>query len=117
MSNGDLNIPAIDNGSQPWESELTDADLVGLVGMFVDELPVQVAAIEKAMGERDIAALGKLIHQLKGSAGEYEFLSITDAAKVVEAGANADHNLATPEQQTRTRADLCRRARASSSIA
>ena len=117
ISKGDSNMPTSDSGSQPLVSELTDADMVELVEMFVDELPDRLAAIEKAMNEQDLIALAKLTHQLKGSAGGYGFPSITDAAKAVETSAKADQDLATLEQQTRALADLCRRARATTATA
>ena len=105
-------MPTNDGESLPLLSELTDADMVELVEMFVDELPDRLAAIEKAMNEQDLVALAKLTHQLKGSAAGYGFPSITDAAKVVESSANTDNDLAALAEQTRALVDLCRRARA-----
>jgi len=52
--------------------------------MLVGELPDKIAALEKAIGGQDIAAVATLAQQLKGSAGGYGFPSITQAAKVLE---------------------------------
>ena len=94
-------------------SELVDDDMLELVEMFVEELPDKITAIEKAIGEQDLAMLATLAHQLKGSAGGYGFPSITDSATKIEHGAKASENLETLKSQIGALADLCRRARAS----
>ena len=94
-------------------SELTDQDMLELVEVFVGELPDRIAAIEKAIGEQDLAAIATLTHQLKGSAGGYGFPAITDAAKLVESSAKAGADLDTLAERARSLAKLCGRARAS----
>ena len=106
-------MPSQENTPHALVSELTDEDMLELVEMFVGELPDKVAAIEKAVGEQDLATLATLTHQLKGSAGGYGFPSISDSAMGIEKGAKASEELETLEPQIRALADLCRRAKAS----
>ena len=89
-----------------------DADMAGLVREFVAELPQRVEAIAHALDREDLAALARLTHQLKGSAGGYGFPSITDAAAVLEGGARARQDLETLRGHLERLADLCRRATA-----
>ena len=91
-------------------SELEDDDMLELVEMFVDGLPEKVAAIEKAVDERDLAALGVLSHQLKGSAGGYGFPTMTDAAQLPNASVKAGDEQGTVAEQARALVDLCSRA-------
>lgn len=105
-------MPTQGNPTDPLYSELMDDDLLDLVEMFVAELPERIAAIKTAINEEDIAALGSLAHQLKGSAGGYGFPSISDAARAVESSAKAGEDAQTLLEQVRALADLCDRARA-----
>ncbi len=109
---GDTPTSAEEETSDALVSELVDDDMVELVEMFVGELPDRIAAIEKAIGERDLAALATLAHQLKEAAGGHGFPAITEVAKEIETGASSQEDLATLMEQTRALADLCRRARA-----
>ena len=100
------------NTAGPVVSELAnDPDMAELVEMFVNELPDRTAAIQKALADQDLEALGRLAHQLKGSAGGYGFPSITDAAKALEAGARMDEDLVSLLSQVKKLVSLCERAR------
>ena len=52
--------------------------------LFVDELGSRVDSIRQAFVEEDVAALRRIAHQLKGSAGGYGFDPIGDAASRLE---------------------------------
>jgi len=91
-------------------SEETDDDMLELVEMFVAELPDKIATMEKAIDEQNLASLGMVAHQLKGSAGGYGFPTITDAAGILEASAKTGAELETIAEQVRALAELCGRA-------
>lgn len=100
------------NNPDPVVSELAnDPDMEELVEMFVNELPGKAAAIQKALADQDLETLGKLAHQLKGSAGGYGFPSITDAANALEASARVDEDLVSLVAQAKELTSLCERAR------
>ncbi len=112
ISKGETAMPTEENAPDALVSELTDDDMLELVEMFVGELPEKIAGMEKAIGEQDLATLGTLVHQLKGSAGSYGFPTITDAARAVEASAKTGEEPETLAEQIRALTELCGRARA-----
>jgi len=96
---------------QPLVSEMAnDPDMSELVQMFLDELPDRMAALQKAFTDGDVAALIRLAHQLKGSAGGYGSPSITGAARVLEGAAKANADMAALQDKLDGLAVLCRRA-------
>ena len=107
-------MPLQENTPDALVSELADDDMQELVEMFVGELPDRIAAIEKVIDQQDLAALGMLAHQLKGSAGGFGFPTISDAATLLESSAKAGEEPEKLAQQTRALSDLCSRARAPS---
>jgi HPt (histidine-containing phosphotransfer) domain-containing protein len=112
MKGGDVMIDS-PKGSKVLVSGLCDdADMVELVEMFVEELQEKVAAIERSLAEQDFETLGRLAHQLKGSAGGYGFPAITDAAGDVEASINARRSLDTLAEEVKGLTSLCGLARA-----
>ena len=97
----------------PLVSEFAcDEDMVELVEMFVQELPLRIASIEEAMALRDLDSLARLVHQLKGAAGGYGFPSITEAATQLEDTAQAADDLEKLTSETKDLVALCARARA-----
>jgi HPt (histidine-containing phosphotransfer) domain-containing protein len=64
-----------------------DPEMDELVLTFLADLPDRVAALESAALAADQAGIGVVAHQLKGAAGSYGFMPITDAAARVEASA------------------------------
>ena len=56
-----------------------------LVAWYVAEMPRRIGALEAALAGPDRAELGRLAHQLKGSAGGYGFDVLTRAAAEAEA--------------------------------
>lgn len=106
-------MDASDNQTGILTSEFADdAEMVELVEMFVQEMPVRVASFQKALEAKDLQTLKMLAHQLKGSAGGYGFPAITEAAKELEAAAKAAEGLEKLEAQVRDIVGLCRRASA-----
>lgn len=66
-------------------SELgSDAILASLVGEFLDHLAEVVEKLETAERSGDMIAFKRMLHQLKGSAGGYGYMSITIAARELE---------------------------------
>jgi len=66
-------------------SELADdPDMVELIGEFLEHLGGRVANIRSLRGAVTDEALRRLLHQLKGAAGGYGFMSITRAAHDAE---------------------------------
>ncbi|MGB2988211.1 MAG: response regulator [Phycisphaerae bacterium] len=89
-----------------------DPDMRELIEQFVDRLPERVAALEQALTEQDIEALATLGHQLKGTAGNYGFMPISEAAAALERSAKARHGIDELNKGVQALVDLCRRARA-----
>jgi len=87
-----------------------DPDLAATVELFVAGLPERVAAIEKALAERDTDTLVHLAHQLKGTGGSHGFAPITEAAEALESAARTQGDLGRLAGQVRALADLCTRA-------
>ena len=54
-----------------------------LLAEYIGELPLRAESIEKAVREQDPGALAEIAHQLKGTAGMYGLMRITDAARLV----------------------------------
>ncbi len=109
-------VPATDARKAPevlLSALADDPDMADLVQAFVAELPDRLAAIEKTLSEDDLDALGRLAHQLKGSAGSYGFPTITEAAEGLEASAKTREDLNKLRVDVRKLVDLCRRVRAS----
>ena len=76
---------------QPIHSAFeSDPDLRDLVVLFVDELGNRADSIRQAFLDDDVAALRRIAHQLKGSAGGYGFDPIGDAASRLEYDLLAD---------------------------
>ena len=96
-------------------SNLTDDDdeMLELVEMFVGELPDRIAAIDNAIEKQDLAEVGRLSHQLKGSAGCYGFPTITDAAMLLNSRVTADKELKIVSLHADALRELCGRAQAS----
>lgn len=75
----------VSNDRPPLHSDFeSDPDFKDLVVLFVDELGNRVDSIRQAFVEEDVAALCRIAHQLKGSAGGYGFDPIGDSASRLE---------------------------------
>ncbi len=77
-------LPAIANSSSPSQS--LRSTLAGepkyheLIQEYVEGLPAQVERLEAAMRERDIEALRRELHDIRGTAGGLGFRPLTDIA-------------------------------------
>ncbi len=101
--------------SGPLLSEFADdPDMADLVDMFVADLPQRVQVLTDAVANSDAEELARLAHQLKGSAGGYGFMPITESAAIAEKlakeGANAD--MASLTRAVADLVNLCERAMA-----
>jgi len=89
---------------------LGSPELDTLTRMFVDLLEERVAEMEQAVGGDEGVQLQRLAHRLKGAAGSYGFLGISEAAAAVEAAArNGENTQACLESLAR----LCHQTRVS----
>ena len=89
----------------------SDPDLADIVGLFVEELPMRVAALLDHLSKEDWESLQRGAHQIKGAAGSYGFDAISPAAGRVESAVRNGE----PEEQIRAAvaelAGLCDRVR------
>jgi HPt (histidine-containing phosphotransfer) domain-containing protein len=61
-----------------------DPDMTALIADFVAGQPATVAQLERLLTDRDIDALRRSVHQLKGAGGGYGFAPITRLATEAE---------------------------------
>ena len=110
MVRNHLPVPPEAPGPGPIVSEAAaDRALSEVLVSFVRRLPDRLAAMERALAERDLERLAELAHQVRGAAKSYGFPSITDAATELEAAARTRREVG---RRLADLADLCRRARA-----
>jgi len=68
--------------------------MVAIIQEYIATLPRQVDQVLGLLEQRDLDALRRTVHQIKGAGGGYGFMPITDAAATVErqimAGAMVD---------------------------
>ncbi len=64
--------------------DINDPDDAELIEYFLEELPDKVEIITTAVASEDVEALGRISHQLKGSAAGFGFPTIGTAAGVLE---------------------------------
>jgi HPt (histidine-containing phosphotransfer) domain-containing protein len=88
-----------------------DPMLGQLVGLFVAEMPAQIARLVDAHEARDWEGLRRAAHQLKGSAGSYGFPAISPAAAELEEALRGQLPEETIRQAVEQLVDLCRQAR------
>lgn len=70
---------------RPLISEFADEpEMRELVELFTSELPDRVRSIQDAWSTREITALRRLVHQLRGASAGYGFPTIGRAAGAVE---------------------------------
>jgi signal transduction histidine kinase/DNA-binding NarL/FixJ family response regulator len=89
-----------------------DEDLRQFLPAFVEQLPSVVAQIGSLLERGEVRRMGEVLHRLKGSAGMYGFMEITDAAEAAEAelsGGGDGAPLAGAEASVRELIDLVRR--------
>jgi len=64
--------------------DITDADDLELIEMFLEELPNRIAALNETAESNDFSQMNRLAHQLKGAAPSFGFDPIGSAAAVLE---------------------------------
>ncbi|MCE7974384.1 MAG: Hpt domain-containing protein [Leptolyngbya sp. PLA1] len=99
---------------QPLRSQLAnDPDMQELIGLFIEELPERLRAIECALAERRADDVKRVAHQLRGACGGYGFPVLGVAAGKVEDAVRAmpspEANLADVKAGVEELVDLCRR--------
>jgi len=84
-----------------------------LIGLFIEELPERLRAIESALAERRANDLRRVAHQLRGACGGYGFPVLSLAAGKVEDAVRAlptpEADLAEVKAGVDELVDLCRR--------
>ena len=96
----------------PMVSEIAgDAGLADILEIFVAELPNRIRAVENALNSGDFAAIKRMAHQLKGTAGGYGFPVISEVAGILEEHAGTSTDVGAITEQVRRLADLCASAR------
>jgi signal transduction histidine kinase/CheY-like chemotaxis protein/HPt (histidine-containing phosphotransfer) domain-containing protein len=77
-----------DGDASEWAGTLGELPQVHtLMRMFVTILEQRMAEMEDALAADEPERLGRLAHRLRGAAGSYGFVAISDAAGVLEAAA------------------------------
>ncbi len=99
---------------RPLRSQLAnDPDMQELIGLFIEELPERLRAIESALAERRANDLRRVAHQLRGACGGYGFPVLSLAAGKVEDAVRAlptpEADLAEVKAGVDELVDLCRR--------
>src|SRR5262249_54556393 len=64
-----------------------DALIADLLEMFLETLPTQLADVKTALSTRELDAIRRSAHTLKGSAGNLSAIGIVAAARAVEEAA------------------------------
>lgn len=97
--------------SGPIHSEMaTDADMLEIIQMFVDEMPERVASLEQAWDESNVELLSRIAHQLKGACAGYGYSAVGEAAAALENSLkSADHELSSVQSQFDELINLCSR--------
>jgi HPt (histidine-containing phosphotransfer) domain-containing protein len=89
-----------------------DPDLAEIVELFVEEMPCRVSELQLRYGDADWAGLGRLAHQLKGSAGSYGFEQITPLASRLELACRAASDTRAITDALDDLISMCQRLRA-----
>ncbi len=77
-------------GEDVLHSDLADdPDMLELIGQFLQQLAVRITVIDANRGVAERSTLASVAHQLKGAAGGYGYMSISEAARTVERFASA----------------------------
>jgi HPt (histidine-containing phosphotransfer) domain-containing protein len=69
-----------DDSSPLYSALASDQDLQEIIRLFVDEMSDRIAAFEQYLASGSWEELGRVAHQLKGSAGSHGFIMLSHAA-------------------------------------
>ncbi|HAI10413.1 MAG TPA: hypothetical protein DCM28_01830 [Phycisphaerales bacterium] len=99
--------------ANPLLSEFAgDPDMAELVEDYVMNLPQRVDAMNNAIASEQLEELRTIAHQVKGSAGGYGFMSITEQAAQLEMLLKNEAELDSIRKEVDALVDLCNRASA-----
>ena len=54
-----------------FSSMANDSVIADIIEMFVAEVPERLATLEKAWNDRDLEAVRRILHQMRGAAGSF----------------------------------------------
>ena len=83
---GGVTVRAVHDDELIHSDFSADTDMAVIIGMFVDELPQRIEALQAAASAGDADQVRVLAHQLKGSAGGYGYPRLGAAAALVDQG-------------------------------
>ncbi|MDA7980307.1 MAG: Hpt domain-containing protein [Pirellulales bacterium] len=86
-----------------------------LVELYVDEMPERIETLDRCGKRQDIKELARLAHQLKGAAGSYGFMQISEIAEQLDRAikiCSGPSDLQRVEDLLARTIDACRRAKA-----
>jgi HPt (histidine-containing phosphotransfer) domain-containing protein len=72
----------------PYEVEI-DADLADLIPGFLENRKKELVELKTLLQAKNFAALRAIGHKMKGTAGGYGFMRISELGKEIEIGADA----------------------------
>ncbi|SFR82148.1 PAS fold-containing protein [Marinobacter daqiaonensis] len=98
-------------GEALYSSYADDPDMDELISGFVERLPQQVADLRLAADERELEKLKRLAHQLKGAAGGYGFMPVSEQAAAVETFAREDRLTDETKEAVARLESICERVR------
>lgn len=88
-----------------------DPDMYELVAGFAERLPQQAAALQAAADQCDSDTIRHLAHQIKGAAGGYGFMPVSEQAASLESVAKKAPDWRDIDDAVKRFARLCRRVR------
>lgn len=89
-----------------------DPDLADIVEMFVDEMPERVEVLTGFFIAKNWEELGRMAHQLKGTAGSYGFDDLTPGAAILDEAVRKRHSDSEISSAIDVLVDMCHRVRA-----
>lgn len=82
-----------------------------LVAGFVERLPQQLTELRQAVNQEDTENLKRLAHQLKGAAGGYGFMPVSEQAAAVEASVREGRAASETKEAVTCLEEICARVR------
>ena len=87
----------------------SEPEIAEFLATFVNDLPLMATKLSALIGEKDLEGLRHLLHQLKGTAGLYGFMPITDQAALAEQHLKESNKLDAIAADVESLVDLMRR--------
>ncbi len=86
-----------------------DPDMAELLEFFVDGLPEFAKRLEESLGRKDIEALCREVHSIKGTGGNFGFMELSRHAFVVEDEIRSESNWAVIQEKVQSLIGMIRR--------